>query len=133
MAKPHIEGFWTCVLADTELRIDDKSYPWICGLRFGADWVELETGLRYNDEANVKQHLALLRAAQKIEIDIGVHPGSKAFPQQMLRTFEPIKLVSERFETRPYWYVRTEAENFQNTDGKNAPAWYCIFRFEVQK
>ncbi len=132
MATPHITQFWTCTLADSELRVNDRPYTHAYGLRFGKDWVEIETGLLHNDEMDVKQHLAPLRAAQKIEVDIRAW-CERATLQQMLRVFCPVKLVDERYETGHFWHSQTEGSSAQNTEGKNAPAWYVVLRFEVQK
>ena len=133
MATPKITQFWTCTLADSELRVNDRPFFQVYGLRFGEDWVEVETGLLYNDDMDAKQHLAMLQAAQKIEVDIRPQPFSKASPVQMLRSFCSVKLVSERYETRPFWHSQTEGSAVQHTEGKNAPVWYVILRFEVLK
>ena len=128
---PNVEWFHGCVLSDTELTLDDKSYPYINEASFGKDWIELTVSVRYSEKRNFEEIVQPLREAKKIAIVLGAYPPSGQEPQ-MKRSFDSVALVSERYETRPYWHVSTEAENFQNTDGKNAPAWYCIFRFEVQ-
>lgn len=130
MATSHITQFWTCTLVDSEVRINDRPFTHAYGLRFGEDWVEIETGLLHNDEMNVKQFLAPLRAARKIEVDIRAW-CERTTLQQLLRVFCPVKLVEERCETRPFWHTQTDAGGVQNTEGKNAPAWYVVLRFEV--
>ena len=128
MATPHITQFWACTLADSEVRVNDRPFPHAYGLRFGEDWVE--TSLLYNDAMDVKQFLAPLRSAQKIEVDIRAWCERPTL-QQMLRVFCPVKLVEEHCETRPFWYTQTAKGDVQNTEGKNAPAWYVVLRFEV--
>lgn len=130
MATTHSTQFWTCTLANSEVRVNDRPFTHAYGLRFGEDWVEIETGLLHNDVMDVKHFLAPLRAAQKIEVDIRAWCERPTL-QQMLRVFCPVKLVEERCETRPFWYTQTANGGVQDTEGKNAPAWYVILRFEV--
>lgn len=127
----NVEWFHGCVLSDTELMLDDKYYPYINEASFGKDWIELTVSVRYSEKRSFTELVEPLRKAKKIAIVLGAYPPSGQEPQ-MKRSFDSVALVSERYETRPLWHARTEAEGMQNIDGKNAPAWYCVFRFVVQ-
>lgn len=128
---PQIEWFRGCVLSDTEMMLDNKGYPYINEASFGKDWVELTVSVRYSEKRDFDELVAPIREAKKITIVLGAYPDNAQGPQ-VRRSFNPIKLVSERYETRPLWHAKTEAEGMQNREGKNAPTWYAIFRFEVQ-
>ena len=128
----NIEWFLGCVLSDTELTLDNgKTYPYINEASFGKDWIELTVSVRYSEKRSFNELVKPLREAKKIAIVLGAYPESKQ-DLQVRRLFDAVKLISERYETRPLWYAKTEREGMQNIDGKNAPAWYCVFRFEVQ-
>lgn len=131
MAKAHFERFLGCVLSDTELTLDNKYYPYINEASFSDRWIELTVAVRYSEARNFDVLVKPLRDAKKIVISLGTYPTSE-HSAQVQRTFESVALVSEHYETRPLWHARTEGEGMQNIDGKNAPAWYAIFRFEVQ-
>ncbi len=128
---PNVEWFHGCVISDTELTINEKYFPFVNEASFGKDWIELTVLVRYSEKRSFAELVKPLREAKKIAIIVGAYPPSGQGPQ-MQRSFEPVALVAERYETRPLWPARLEAEGMQNIDGKNAPAWYCVCRFEVQ-
>lgn len=124
-----VEHFLACVLSDTELKINDKSYPYIDKADFGDNWIELRTLVRYSAERSFDDLVRPLREVKKIEIALGTYPTS-AREAQVQRSFAPVRLVDERYETKPIWQGRGTTD--ENLEGHNAPAWYCTFRYEVQ-
>lgn len=123
------EHFLTCVLSDTKLEIDGVPYPYIDKADFGDEWIELRTLVRYSPERSFAYLVKPLREAKKIAIALGTYPTSARGPQ-VQRTFAPVRLVTERYESKPIWQGRGSTDD--NKEGHNAPVWYCTFRFEVQ-